>query len=71
MIDGCYKIMAKDGHYEGFQKYSGYKQKFEYCVNQDFLYDHRDYFNIPGLSFPDRRLPLQSCEGRSPTIRGR
>ncbi|KGA95806.1 hypothetical protein BALCAV_0220215 [Alkalihalobacillus alcalophilus ATCC 27647 = CGMCC 1.3604] len=23
------------------------------------------------LSFPDRRLPLQSCEGQSPTIRGR
>jgi hypothetical protein len=28
-------------------------------------------FVFTDLSFPDRRLLLQSCEGRSPTIRGR
>jgi len=49
MIDGCYRIMVKEGHYEGIQKYNGYKKKFNYCQEYDFIYDHRDYYNIPGL----------------------
>jgi hypothetical protein len=49
MIDGCYKIMVDEGHYEGEQYYRGYRKKFEYCKEQDFIYDHRDYYNIPGL----------------------
>lgn len=53
MIDGCYKIMKKDGHLEGIQTYRGYKQQFDYCIMQNFKYDHRDYFNIPGLSFDE------------------
>ena len=53
MIDGCYKIMLKESHYEGIQKYRGYKKEFNYCENKDFLYDHRDYYNIPGLCFDE------------------
>ncbi|MCT4604921.1 MAG: hypothetical protein N4A64_02285 [Marinisporobacter sp.] len=53
MIDGCYRIMVKEGHYENVQTLRGYRKKFDYCVNHDFLYDHRDYYNIPGLSFDE------------------
>lgn len=53
MIDGCYKIMIEQGHYEGEQRYKGYRQKFDYCKSVDLLYDHRDYFNIPGLCFDE------------------
>jgi hypothetical protein len=53
MIDGWYKIMVKEGHFEGIQTYNGYKKKFRYCIDQDFKYDHRDYYNIPGLCFDE------------------
>lgn len=53
MIDGCYRIMVKEGHYEGIQTYNGYKKKFKYCQEQDFKYDYRDYYNIPGLCFDE------------------
>ncbi len=53
MIDGCYKIMVKEGHFEGIQKYNGYKKKFMYCQEHDFKYDYRDYYNIPGLCFDE------------------
>lgn len=53
MIDGCYKIMVEEGQYEGEQFFRGYRKEFDYCVNHAFLYDHRDYYNIPGLSFDD------------------
>ncbi|MBE6043675.1 MAG: hypothetical protein E7216_05505 [Clostridium thermopalmarium] len=53
MINGCYKIMLEEGHYEGIHKYRGYKKKFEYCKDKDFIYDHRDYYNIPGLCYDE------------------
>lgn len=51
MIDECYKIMVREGHYEGEQIFRGYRQKFDYCQKQDFLYDYRDFYNIPGLCY--------------------
>ena len=36
--------MLERGHYEGIHKYRGYKKKFEYCKDKDFIYDHRDYW---------------------------
>lgn len=53
MIDGCYKIMKDQGHYERVQSYRGYRKKFDYCQAQDFIYDHRDYYSIPGLCYDD------------------
>jgi len=31
----------------------GYHKRFDYCKEQDFLYDHNDYYNIPGLCHDD------------------
>ncbi len=53
MIDGCYKLMVDEGHYEGEQFYRSFRKKFQYCKDQDFIYDHRDYYNIPGLCFDE------------------
>ncbi|MEK5489813.1 hypothetical protein MKZ24_03620 [Paenibacillus sp. FSL R7-0297] len=53
MIGGCYKIMIDEGHLKGVQRYNGYKKQFNYCLEQNFTYDHRDYYNIPGLCFDE------------------
>jgi len=53
IINRCYKIMVDEGIYESEQYYKGYRKKFDYCKEQDFIYDHRDYYNIPGLCFDD------------------
>lgn len=50
LIDGCYKSMVEGNQVVGLFSQKVYKQEFEYCAEQDFNYDHRDYFNIPGLS---------------------
>ncbi len=49
MIDGVYKIMVKKRQCEGEHYYKGYREKFNYCIEQDFNYDHRDFYSIPGL----------------------
>lgn len=53
MIDGCYEIMVEKGHYRGIQTHNGYKKQFDYCAEHNFLYDHRDYFSIPGLCYDE------------------
>jgi hypothetical protein len=30
-----------------------YRERFNYCEDNDFLYDHYDYYNIPGLAFDE------------------
>lgn len=30
-----------------------YKKKFEYCKETDYKYDHKDYYNIPGLCYDE------------------
>lgn len=53
MIDGAYKNMVDAGQFCGEFISKGYKKKFDYCQREDYLYDHRDYYNIPGLSFDE------------------
>lgn len=53
MIDGAYKMMIEHEQSIGEFTPRGYKEKFEYCNKQDFEYDHRDYYNIPGLSYDE------------------
>ena len=53
MIDGAYRSMVKEGQYVGDFVPKGYKKKFDYCVEQDYEYDHRDFYNIPGLCYDD------------------
>lgn len=53
MIDGAYKISLKKEENHGLFYPRGYKKQFEYCVDEEFNYDHRDYYNIPGLSYDD------------------
>ena len=55
MIDGAYKMMIEHEQSIGEFTPRGYKEKFEYCNKQDFEYDHRDYYNIPGLSYDEER----------------
>lgn len=53
MIDGAYKMMIEYEQSMGEFTPRGYKEKFEYCNKQDFEYDHKDYYNIPGLSYDE------------------
>ncbi len=58
MIDGCYKVMVKEGYSRGIQTYNGYKKQFDYCLEHNFSYDHMDYYNIPGLCY-DEEHPIE------------
>jgi len=53
MIDGAYKSMVKNGQQRGQFISKGYRKKFDYCIQQDYQYDHRDYYNIPGLCYDE------------------
>lgn len=58
MIDGCYKNTVEHSQRYGLFSPRGYKKQFEYCVEEAFDYDHRDYYNIPGLSY-DEEHPVE------------
>lgn len=53
MIDGCYKTMVKEGQFVGEFIPKKYIKKFDYCSEMNYTYDHRDYYNIPGLCYDD------------------
>lgn len=53
MIDSAYKIAVKEKQSMGEFHPTGYKRKFDYCTQQDYEYDYRDYYNIPGLCYDE------------------
>lgn len=53
MIDGAYKSMVEQEQFVGEFVSKKYRKKFEYCQEADYKYDHKDYYNIPGLRFDD------------------
>lgn len=53
MIDGAYKSMVEQEQFVGEFVSKKYRKKFEYCQDTDYKYDHKDYYNIPGLRFDD------------------
>lgn len=53
MIDGAYRTVVKEKQSMGEFHPTGYKKKFDYCIQQDHEYDHRDYYNIPGLCYDE------------------
>ena len=53
MIDGAYKTAVKENQTIGEFRPNGYRKKFDYCKDVDFDYDHKDYYNIPGLCYDD------------------
>lgn len=53
MVDGAYKNMIEQGQTAGQFISKNYKKRFEYCNDCDYSYDHRDYYNIPGLCYDE------------------
>lgn len=53
MIDGAYKSMVEQNQFVGEFVSKHYKKKFDYCQDQDYKYDHKDYYNIPGLCYDE------------------
>jgi hypothetical protein len=53
MIDGAYRSAVNANQTYGEFHPTGYKKKFQYCIEQDYEYDHKDYYNIPGLSYDE------------------
>lgn len=53
IIDGAYRTAVKENQTIGEFHTTGYKKKFEYCTEQNYDYDHRDYYNIPGLCYDE------------------
>ncbi|MBU3227794.1 hypothetical protein [Clostridium algidicarnis] len=53
IIGGCYQNVIERGEKIGVFSRKGYRKKFNYCIEQNFLYDHNDFYNIPGLSYDD------------------
>ena len=53
MIDGAYRTVVKENQTIGEFHPTGNKKKFEYCTEQNYDYDHRDYYNIPGLCYDE------------------
>lgn len=53
LIDGAYKTMVEQSQLMGEFTSTHYKQKFEYCEEIDYNYDHKDYYNVPGLCYDE------------------
>lgn len=53
IIDGAYKNMLAENQTRGMFTSKNYEKKFEYCENEEFIYDHKDYYNIPGLRYDE------------------
>lgn len=53
IIDGAYKSMIEQEQFVGEFVSKSYKKKFEYCKEIDYKYDHKDYYNIPGLCYDE------------------
>src|SRR5665647_576401 len=53
MIHGCCKVMIQNDKFEGEFNSSGYRKRYNYCIEKDFIYDHRDYESIPGLCYDE------------------
>ena len=49
MINVAYKTAVRENQFHGEFRPTGYRKQFDYCQAQNYMYDHRDYFNIPGL----------------------
>lgn len=53
IIDGAYKNMLNENRDKGLFTPTDFKKKFYYCEKEDFEYDHKDYYNVPGLRYDD------------------
>lgn len=53
IIDGAYKNMLAENQTRGMFTPKEYAKKFKYCENENYIYDHRDYYNIPGLRYDE------------------
>ncbi|WP_143317037.1 hypothetical protein [Clostridium sp. HBUAS56017] len=53
ILYGLYKELCKRGEYGVKSKPNGYRKKYNYAVENNFIYDHRDYESVPGLKFDD------------------
>jgi len=53
IIGGSYQTAVEREEKMGTFSIKGYRKKFDYCVEQDFLYDHNDFYNIPGLCYDE------------------
>lgn len=53
ILYGLYKELCRRGEYKVKSKPSGYRKKYNYAAENNFIYDHRDYESIPGLKFDD------------------
>ena len=53
MIDGAYRTAVKENQSRGDFHPSAYKKRFDYCTEHNYEYDHRDYYNIPGLCYDE------------------
>ena len=53
LISSIYNQMVEEGQNEVYKVWKGRYKKFNYCISQDFIYDHRDYYSIPGLCYDD------------------
>ncbi|MGN0351079.1 MAG: hypothetical protein ACI4ES_05450 [Roseburia sp.] len=53
IIDGAYKAMIEHGQFVGEFVPKNFRKRFDYCQEQDFVYDHKDYYNIPGLCYDE------------------
>lgn len=53
IIGGLYNELCKRGQYGVRSKANGYRKKYNYATNNNFIYDHRDYESIPGLKYDE------------------
>lgn len=53
IIYGAYRNMLAENQNRCTISLKEYKKKFEYCENENYIYDHRDYYNIPGLKYDE------------------
>lgn len=53
ILYGLYLELKKRGNLKVVSTPNSYKKKFDYASALDFIYDHKDFYSIPGVKFDD------------------
>lgn len=53
IIYGAYQTTVEENQSRGEFHPTEYKKRFDYCTEQNYEYDHKDFYNIPGLCYDD------------------
>mgnify|MGYP004455480371 CR=1 FL=1 len=61
MIDSVYKVMVEQREFIGEFVSKDYERLVKYCIERDYKYDYKNYFNIPALCYDEEHSKEGFC----------